>query len=169
MHKPDGKGYNFMGMKGRGRIDEELKKEVGERLRQAFGGRSLPAVARMLDNVVSSKSLWEYVSGISLPGPPVQIKIAHTFGISLDWLLTGKEPQPAVREEQAPPKGIQYDQVRLRKSIEAVEEIISAENLSVDPDKKSELITIIYEDSMREGIGESEIVPRALRLLKLAT
>jgi hypothetical protein len=155
-------------MKGRGRIDEELKKEVGERLRQAFGGRSLPAVARMLDNVVSSKSLWEYVSGISLPGPPVQIKIAETFGITLDWLLTGKEPQPAVREE-APPKGIQYDQVRLRKSIEAVEEIISAENLSIDPDKRAELITIIYEDSMREGIGESEIVPRALRLLKLAT
>jgi transcriptional regulator with XRE-family HTH domain len=167
MHKPDGKGYNFMGMKGRGRIGEELKKEVGERLRQAFGGRSLPAVARMLDNVVSSKSLWEYVNGMSLPGPPVQIKIAHTFGITLDWLLTGKEPQP-VREEQAP-RGVQYDQVRLRKSIEAVEEIISAENLSVDPDKKSELITIIYEDSMREGVEEEEIVPRALRLLKLAT
>jgi hypothetical protein len=100
----------------------------------------------------------------------VQIKIADTFGITLDWLLTGKEPQPAAREEEAaPPPGIQYDQVRLRKSIEAVEEIISAENLSIDPDKKSELISIIYEDSMREGIGESEIVPRALRLLKLAT
>jgi transcriptional regulator with XRE-family HTH domain len=168
MHKPDGKGYNLMSMKGRGRIDEGLKKEVGERLRQAFGGRSLPQVARMLDNVVTSKSLWEYVSGISLPGLPVQIKIADTFGITLDWLLTGKEPE-AVREEEAPPRGVQYDQVRLRKSIEAVEEIISAENLSIDPDKRAELITIIYEDAMREGIGESEIVPRALRLLKLAT
>jgi hypothetical protein len=50
-----------------------------------------------------------------------------------------------------------------------VGEIISAENLAIDPDKRAELITIIYEDSMREGIGESEIVPRALRLLKLAT
>jgi predicted phosphoribosyltransferase len=157
-------------MKGRGRIDEELKKEVGGRLRQAFGNRSLPAVARMLDNVVSSKSLWEYVSGISLPGLPVQIKIADTFGITLDWLLTGKEPQPAAREEEAaPPPGIQYDQVRLRKSIEAVEEIISAENLSIDPDKRAELITIIYEDSMREGVEEEEIVPRAVRLLRLAT
>jgi transcriptional regulator with XRE-family HTH domain len=155
MHKPDGKGYNLMSMKGRGRIDEELKKEVGERLRQAFGGRSLPEVARVLDNVVSSKSLWEYVSGISLPGLPVQIKIAETFGITLDWLLTGKEPQPAAREEEAPPRGIQYDHAKLRKSIE--------------PDKRAELITIIYEDSMSEGIGESEIVPRALRLLRLAT
>jgi transcriptional regulator with XRE-family HTH domain len=120
MHKPDGKGYNLMSMKGRGRIDEELKKEVGERLRQAFGGRSLPEVARVLDNVVSSKSLWEYVSGISLPSLPVQIKIAETFGITLDWLLTGKEPQPAAREEEAPPRGIQYDHAKLRKSIEAV-------------------------------------------------
>jgi hypothetical protein len=50
-----------------------------------------------------------------------------------------------------------------------VEEIISAENLSIDPDKRAELITIIYEDAMREGTGEEEIVPRALRLLKLAT
>jgi transcriptional regulator with XRE-family HTH domain len=155
-------------IRGRGRIDEGLKKEVGGRLKHLFGNKSLPEVARILDNVVSSKTLWEYVNGMSLPGPPVQIKIADTFGITLDWLLTGKEAQPAAREEEAP-RGIQYDQVRLRKSIEAVEEIISAESLSIDPDKRAELITIIYEDSMREGTREEEIVPRALRLLKLAT
>jgi transcriptional regulator with XRE-family HTH domain len=115
-------------IRGRGRIDEGLKKEVGGRLKHLFGNKSLPEVARILDNVVSYKTLWEYVNGMSLPGPPVQIKIAETFGITLDWLLTGKEPRPAAREEA--PRGTQYDQVRLRKSIEAVEEIISAENLS---------------------------------------
>jgi transcriptional regulator with XRE-family HTH domain len=152
-------------IRGRGRIDEGLKKEVGGRLKHLFGNKSLPEVARILDNVVSSKTLWEYVNGMSLPGPPVQIKIAETFGITLDWLLKGTEPKAT----NASTGTVPYDQKKLRLSIEAVEEIISAEGLSIDPDKRAELITIIYEDAMREGTGEEEIVPRALRLLKLAT
>ena len=50
-----------------------------------------------------------------------------------------------------------------------LEELISAEGLTIDPDKKAELISIIYEDSMREDVEEEEILPRALRLLRLAT
>jgi transcriptional regulator with XRE-family HTH domain len=134
-------------------------------LKRVFGDKSLPEIARMLDNVVSSKTLWEYVSGMSLPGPAAQIKISETFNVSLDWLLKGKEPEAT----KASTGIVQYDQNKLRLSIEAVEELISAEGLSIEPDKKAELISIVYEDSMREGIGESEIVPRALRLLKLAT
>jgi transcriptional regulator with XRE-family HTH domain len=71
--------------------NQALLKGVAERLKTAFGDDKAPQAWVKLDKIVTQKSLWDYLSGLIMPGPEVLIKVAETYHVTIDWILTGEQ------------------------------------------------------------------------------
>jgi len=119
---------------GQKRKDEKLYKEVGKRLSATFGKMPLPEVAKRLDNIVSAKTLWDYVNGFSMPRTAVFKKISEVFDVSADWLLKGTESdRPANEEERT-----MFKQMRQARTLGIAEEALEYVNYLIKK-KESEI------------------------------
>ncbi len=82
--------------------DRELYSDFGSRLAETIRERGLTITKfeKLMDGYVSYHSLSDYVTGESMPSPPVLLKIAEVLEISIDWLLRGEQsPYPRDRTE----------------------------------------------------------------------
>lgn len=80
-------------MRGQKPRNEALAKSFGQRLKKISGNISQSKLAEKLDNIVSQKTLWDYINGLSMPRPDALLKISEKFNVSVDWLLKGNESE----------------------------------------------------------------------------
>lgn len=100
-------------------------------------------------------------------------------GFSADWLLTGDgsmiRPPPPLRglsEVPAVPfasKGVAFDQDLLKIVIEEIESVLNEADAELTPDKKAEVIALVYELALEEeGAGRPVDRGKVIRLIRLA-
>ncbi|MDO6525788.1 helix-turn-helix transcriptional regulator [Motilimonas sp. 1_MG-2023] len=63
---------------------------VSERLRDVIDDQKLSLKEASIHTKIPYRSLQNYVSGKQLPGAEALIRLHDTFGVDLNWLLTGK-------------------------------------------------------------------------------
>lgn len=71
--------------------DEILLKDFAMRFKKLVGNLSFKKIGEKLDNIVSIQTLYGYLHGLSLPSPPVLLKISEKFNVTIDWLLKGEQ------------------------------------------------------------------------------
>lgn len=106
---------------GEKNTDEELGRQIGERLREVRGRE--PRVVVQAKTGISPSSLANYENG-RLPDPAFIVRFCEAFGINEAWLLTGRgpklrEPQSRNLLEQA--YGVGESQASFRANLQAPE------------------------------------------------
>lgn len=87
--------------------------------------------------------------------------------IDMVWLLTGEGPR--YRGESQPSPSRQIDLELMREVIETVEEVFERGNLSLAPEKKARLITLIYEEIAEDETKKASMEQKVVKLMKLAS
>ena len=90
--------------------------------------------------------------------------IAINCGVSIDWLAIGKISQDSqgVCEQ---PLVYHTDAVMLQDVLTAVEKYLDEHDLVLEPGKKAELITLLYDYFQAKGRVENSETERFLRLI----
>jgi transcriptional regulator with XRE-family HTH domain len=75
--------------------------------------------------------------------PAEVLSLLTTFGVSAEWLLTGKGEmfQSQIKEEF----NLKVDQDLLQQVIEAAEELLAESNLTLPANKKARLLSLLYQ------------------------
>lgn len=115
------------------------KSDMAARLRDLKGERALATFARR--SGVEESSLRAYTKRGVKPGLDHLVAICRAGNISLDWLATGQGP---VHSAAHSPVTFQ-DPVRLRLTIEAVEQGLRAIGRTLPPDKYAQLVVAAYK------------------------
>lgn len=137
-------------MKGKRPRNEIFYKEFALRLKELIGEKSLSEVARDIDGIVSQKTLWDYVNGISMPGPDVLVKISETFKVSIDYLLKG---QISLFPKDDHEKRLLY-KIREAEQLQVSEKIDSYSDYVIDKAKKEkESSTSAQSKNVRDKAG----------------
>jgi len=126
------------------------------RLAEIKGGMSTLAFAQKCG--ISESIFRKYLAGTSVPGADKLVEIAQTAKVSLSWLATG-EGRPDGLEET-------LDLAALRSVIAGVEDGLQEIGGTMAPEKKAELIALLYEMHCN---GESISEKPMLRLVRLAS
>jgi transcriptional regulator with XRE-family HTH domain len=137
-----------------------------DRLKKARGATSQKEFSEMVGVHNSTFSRWE--RGEQYPSQPDICKILQIRPlISPAWLVTGEGP---MERSADPPPSKSDSPIKLsilKDVIEAVEEHLDDRDLELVPDKKAELISILYEMVIEKD--EQKVDKAAvLRLVKLA-
>ena len=111
---------------------------------------------------VSSDSLQRYIREEVEPTFSAVAGLAHAAGVNLEWLATGEGPMLRGEAEHVAP----LDQGVMRDVIQVVEEFLQERGLRLEPEKKAELLVLLYED-VREHEGKVDRA-RILKLVNLA-
>ena len=74
----------------------------GERLKEAFNGETQAKVGERM--FTEQGTISKYVTGKQLPPLDKVYQIASLYGVSVDWLLTGKEDTPPENVNLPPPE-----------------------------------------------------------------
>ncbi len=118
-----------------------------------------------------------YEQGDNFPPPDTMIKIAEAGNVTLDWLLTGKElhdpeQNPEYRRKVEAVNQIVAERTAdlklMQQVIEAVEEHLQNNQLTMSPAKIAELITVLYEETL-ESNNQQVNKGTVSRMIKLAT
>lgn len=110
---------------------------------------SISALARNVGVVEGTIRKW--ANGLSRPKIDEAVKLAQTLDVHLLWLATGEGPQlkneEGEKDQQASKKDSApvLDMKRLRLAIETVEEAFNDKGVTMDPDRKAELVAAIYD------------------------
>ncbi len=144
--------------------DEELKAEIGHRLVQAVkaaGGNQIVSAK----SGVPLRTLGNLLGGQEMKVSQA-IRLAEATGVSVQWLLLGKDPVAA--DPGAPAGGVDED--LMRDVVEVVEEFLSGRKLYLAASKKWDVYRAFYELAAE---GELDNKPKALqnleRLVRLAS
>jgi transcriptional regulator with XRE-family HTH domain len=149
------------------------RREIGKRIREVRTrlGKSQADFGEVIGGLKKS-AVSTYEAGDSMPTVEALSRIAEIGGVSLDWLISGKEKEipglPVVadlyrRDGAASPNAIEKDLIRL--VIEAVEEGLGDLHLELRPDKKAQLVITLCEMFEEEKQVDKSTI---LRLIKLA-
>lgn len=138
--------------------------DCGERLKAARGEIGLNQ-ADMAAAVGVSKAAWQsYEYGNSEPKLSTLQAMAGQ-GLSARWLVTGEGPMMAAETETASnPIQLSLDDDLLRDTIEALEEVLAEQGLSLAPDKKAKAIALTYELFAEGGEVDRERIGKIIRL-----
>lgn len=112
---------------------------------------------------IPRRTLETYLSGEAEPKASRLVSIARAAGINLEWLATGDGPMRVGEGAVVAP----LDRELLCLVIEEIEQLLNDVNGELEPEKKAELIALIYEE-VREQEGKVDRA-RVLRLIKLAS
>jgi len=120
---------------------------------------------------VSTDTLQRYISEDVKPSFEPLARLCIEVGASLEWLATGKgtmQPNMVAEGEVAYQSGKMIVNTELLQEVlETVETVLQERGCELRPDKKSELISIIYEEFSQE---ESEPdTNKIVRLINLAS
>lgn len=95
---------------------------------------------------VSPISLRRYIAEEQAPPFEVLANLAMAKGVSLEWLATGEgELYARQRVVHGEVKASEDDAVEMVKlSVQALEEWLLEENLELDPERKAEVVVVLY-------------------------
>lgn len=127
-----------------------------QRLAEIKGGMSTLGFARKCG--ISESIFRKYLAGTSVPGADKLVEIAQTTQVSLRWLATGEGRPDGVEDR--------LDLAMLGSVIAGVEAGLEEIGGSMAPEKKAELIGLLYEMACN---GESISEKPMLRLVRLAS
>jgi hypothetical protein len=142
--------------------------EIIERLKHGYGYKTDAEVASVLG--LSRANLSNYKKSGTIPYEALS-SFSEQKNSSLDWLLFGVGTKQrgrggAISEPEAALNP--YARNLLKKVIAAVEKYLNKENLELEPDKKAELMAILYEDILKDESKETEMDETIARLARLA-
>ena len=114
-----------------------------DRLKKARGKTPQKVFAEMVGVHNSTFSRWE--RGEQYPSQPDICKILQICPqVNPTWFLTGEGPmERGADPQQSTPTA--FKRSLLKDVVEAVEEHLDSRDLELVPDKKAELITVLYE------------------------
>ncbi len=95
----------------------------------------------------------------TIPGPEILIRIAKLNYVSIDWLLIG-------RGFMIEPEG-QADIIR--DIVCEIEKVFQKESLSLPPEKKAELVSMLIEEIRNGEISFQELTNKVVRLARFAS
>jgi transcriptional regulator with XRE-family HTH domain len=133
---------------------------LGKRIREARekAGLNQAELARGMGVLPTHLNRWE--KGKVAPGWEYLARIAKHCNVTLDWLLTGKEPAAvmdtggAEGREEAP--GVPFDAEQLKEVVMAVEEFLHEVGKGLSPRDKAALIARLYTVAVRGLTEEPE-------------
>lgn len=134
-------------------MPEEIQK-FPERLKVAIGSKSARAFAFACG--LSPAAVHQYLAGKTEPTRLALIAIAHTAGVNLEWLMTGKGTKD---------KGNMYDVDIYDGIIEAVESFLQSAGKILPPEKKREIYHHFYELHTEGQAINNDFIERTLRLV----
>ncbi len=169
--------------------------DIGQRIRliRTELGLSQSALGNKLG--LTGAAISKYENGESDAGAITLSKIAHEGEKSLDWLITGQESQTNVLAKLPPDQAAKAlsvlekhpgtervnteiksgwknkptpaDLTLIKQVIEAVEEHLQHNKLTMPPDKIAELIEVLYEEISESGAEQVNkgTVARMIRLV----
>lgn len=87
------------------------------------------------------------------------------LGINANWLLTGDGPMrlSGLQERAGTPAPAALDVAALKTVMKLLDEELARKHARLDPDRKAEVVALLYE----EAVAESEEEPRRGRVLHL--
>lgn len=109
-------------------------------------------------------TFYKYMTAKAEPNANQLRKICTFSGISADWLLLGIEPSEASKSDRSKEKN-PLDEQRLIIIIGKVESLLREKKLKLAPEKKGELIALLYQLFEDEEVDDGKVV----RFLKLAS
>lgn len=112
---------------------------------------------------IPRRTLETYLSGAAEPKTLRLVAISRAADVNLEWLAAGEGPMR--KGEGASIAALDRELMRL--VVEEVEQLLADVNGHLEPEKKAELIVLIYEE-VREQEGKLDRA-RVLKLIKLAS
>lgn len=137
---------------------ERKSVEIGKRLKDLRGSLSQTEMAKQFQ--LPFRTYFNYESGLRIPPALVLNSIANKYDVTVDWILTG---QSQVRQ----PYPVNVDLIK--DVIIKVEEIFNTHRLHLSPEKKAELIVLLYEELLEDESNKLLISDKVLKLVKLAS
>jgi transcriptional regulator with XRE-family HTH domain len=152
-----------------------LRKEFGARLKQRREALKLTQEAVADTAGVSRTSYLGYEAGTHFPKDHALARIAEVLDTSVDWLMRG----PAAKAETLADGGESAEPERTARLrgldadvlvgvVVAVEEYLEREGIRLKPEKKAELVVLLYQDMVEKEEGEQLDQARLTRMIKLA-
>lgn len=133
--------------------------EILGRMIKSVGGKTQTDLGEALG--VAQASISDAKRKSKIP-PEWFLKLSTGRGLNPNWLLTGEGPMLIPKEDIK-----QFDVNLLKRVIEIVEKRLEGKRSGLPPDQKAELISILYEEVLRDESLKSQLDPKAQRLLKL--
>ena len=159
-----------------------MNKQIGERIKAIRNANDMTQTE--LGNIlgVEKASISKYEAGDAKRGVPVGflIKIAELGNTTVEKIITGKESGPITDRIDRITTGdldinvtaenyrAQPDLGLVKQVIEAVEEHLQDNQLTMPPAKIAELITVLYEEAL-EASNQQVNKGTVSRMIKLAT
>lgn len=120
---------------------------IADRIRLVRGSLSQGQFATRL--CVHKNTVGNYERGRE-PDVGFCLAIRETYGISIDWLVTGIGPMQLAEAVAAPG---QVNNAALTGAIAAVEELLAERKVVLSPDKKAKLTSLVYNQLTKENSG----------------
>ena len=105
----------------------------------------------------------DYEAGNRMPGGEA-LELLIFAGINANWLLTGAGPMLMAELDGAAASPV-VDAATLEGIIGSVEQALAARQLGLEPEKKAQLIGLIYDFSVQLGRFEPATVERFIKLV----
>jgi len=146
---------------------ENHQNSFGTRLKtlvdQAGGNAAFSRLVAAKGGSVSPGMIGQYIAGHSEPSLSRLVAMAEAGNVRLEWLATGEGP---MRPGEAPAPPISpVDTHLLTDCIAALEMALARTGRQLAPEKKAEVIVLLYEDFAERGSIDEERVARVLRLV----
>lgn len=110
---------------------------------------------------------WESKRRNALPETHRLPLLAHTLGVRMDWLVSGKGPMADTPEVASIP-GEALDRDLLFRVVVALERYFAEHGLDMAPETKGEAILAVYDWADAEGAPDQIDINRISSLLRLA-
>ncbi len=120
---------------------------------------------------ISPQNIVGYVNGSYLPTDKELHEICYAYNYFDEWVTSHRKPQQVsgvLFTKGSSENRIYKADVMLRVLV-VTEECLSDVKFSLSPEKKAELITIIYEEVYDTNLEGKPLLERVFRLLKLTT
>ena len=114
---------------------------AGERIRRYRRDQGMPRTELSRRTGVSTQSLKNYETESRLPNSEA-LALLVSYGLNANWLLAGIGPQ-LLSDLEAKPAGI--DKALLGEVLAGVEQGLAEAGLVMEPSKKAELISAVYD------------------------
>lgn len=145
--------------------------EIGRRIAEVRGDKSRPEFAKIVN--VHKNTLARCELGKREPSMHLLLAMNYLFGINPGWVILGPKEGGMKRVYEIQDEKGSYARVApldrpvLLAVLQVVEEIMAEANGHLAPEKKAELILLLYEEARdREGKVDRA---RVLQLVKLAS
>jgi putative transcriptional regulator len=170
---PDRHGLEMERWIGEARMPRPLKPATpfAVRLVQARGTMTRDEAAHRLGCL--KDTLGDYERGRTFPNPEVLTKMQSVYGVSLDWLITGRNAPASLGTTAPPPRAPDLDDALLGDLAEGVMTVFRDENTPLTPRRLVQTcgrfhadLVAAYETEPERRIGAKVLLEQLRRTLR---